>query len=57
MKFFARVLKESLRRRMLVDDMQFGFKPGGETTDAIFIIRQVQEENFLAKKRSCGLHL
>src|SRR6266853_4742151 len=27
-----------------IDDMQFGFMPGKSTTDAIFIVRQVQEK-------------
>lgn len=27
-----------------VDDMQFGFVPGCYTTDAIFILRQIQEK-------------
>ena len=27
-----------------VDDMQFGFVPGCCTTDAIFILRQIQEK-------------
>src|SRR2546425_1011792 len=27
-----------------IDDMQFGFSPGKGTTDAIFIVRQVQEK-------------
>ena len=31
--------------------MQFGFIPGCETTDAIFIVRQLQQ-NFLEKNRN-----
>jgi hypothetical protein len=50
MKVFERVLEERLRRKVSIDDMQFGFRPGSGTTDAIFIIRQVQEK-FLAKNK------
>jgi len=31
-----------------IDDMQFGFMKGKRTTDAIFIVRQMQE-NFTVK--------
>jgi hypothetical protein len=50
MNVFERVLEERLRRRVSIDNMQFGFRSGRGTTDAIFIIRQVQEK-FLAKTR------
>ena len=30
--------------------MQFGFMPGGSTTDAIFILRQMQEKHHLKRK-------
>jgi hypothetical protein len=33
-----------------IDNMQFGFRSGKGTTDAIFIVRQLQEK-YLAKKR------
>ena len=33
-----------------IDNMQFGFMPGKGTTDAIFIMRQVQEK-LQAKKK------
>jgi len=36
--------------------MQFGFMKGKGTTDAIFIVRQMQE-NSRVKKRSCTLAL
>ena len=39
-----------MRRIVKIDDMQFGFMPGRGTTDAIFIVRQLQEK-FLAKKQ------
>jgi hypothetical protein len=43
MKIFERVLEARLRRNVVIDDMQFGFMPGRGTTDAIFIVRQLQE--------------
>ena len=33
-----------------IDEMQFGFVPGRHTTDAIFIVRQLQEKYIAAKK-------
>ena len=36
---------------MSINDMQFGFRPGRGNTDAIFIVRQIQER-FLGKKRN-----
>ena len=35
---------------MLIDNMQFVFMPGKGTTDAIFIMRQVQEKHQTKKK-------
>jgi hypothetical protein len=50
MKVFERVVEKRLRGSVEIDDMQFGFRPGRGTTDAIFIVRQLQEK-FLEKKR------
>ena len=36
---------------MSIDDMQFGFMPGKGTTDAIFIMRQVQERHQAKKMK------
>jgi hypothetical protein len=50
MKLFERIIEKKVRMRVEVDDMQFGFRPGRGTTDAIFIVRQMQER-FLEKKK------
>ena len=34
-----------------IDDSQFGFVPGRGTTDAIFVVRQLQEKYLAANKR------
>ena len=43
MKVAERVLERRLRQAVEIDKMQFGFRPGTGTTDAIFIARQLQE--------------
>ena len=50
MKVLERVLERRIRNIVRIDKMQFGFTPGRGTTDAIFIVRQVQER-FLEKKK------
>ena len=35
---------------MSIDDSQFGFVPGRGTTDAIFVVRQLQEKYLAANK-------
>ena len=50
MKVFERVLERKMRNLVSLDDMQFGFRPGRGTADAIFIVRQIQEK-YLAQKR------
>ena len=39
-----RVIEKISRGCIVIYDMQFGFMPGRETTDAIFIVRQLQEK-------------
>ena len=50
MKVLERVIKRRLRKIVKIDSMQFGFMAGRSTTDAIFIVCQLQEK-YLAKKK------
>ena len=50
MKFFEKVLEEKLKILIKVDGRQFGFCQERSTTDAIFIMRNVQEK-FSEKKK------
>ena len=43
MKLLERMLDSFIRNMVDIDEMQFGFVPGRGTTDAIFIVRQLQE--------------
>ena len=45
MNALERVLEKRIRCQVLIDNMQVGFMPGKGTTDAIFIMRQVQEKH------------
>ena len=44
MKVLEKMLEKKIRCQVSIDDMQFGFMPGKGTTNAIFIMRQVQEK-------------
>ena len=50
MKCLERVLDSAIRSMVNINQMQFGFVPGRGTTDAIFIVRQLQEKYHAAKK-------
>ena len=50
LKILERVVEVRVRKIVKIDDLQFGFMPGKGTTDAIFIVRQLQEK-FLAKEK------
>ena len=50
MKLLERVLDSFIREMVDIDAMQFGFVPGRGTTDAIFIICQLQEKYIAANK-------
>ena len=51
MKVLERVLEKRIRCQVSIDNMQFGLMPGKGTTDAIFIMRQVQEKHQAKKKK------
>ena len=51
LKVMERVVEGLIRKQVNIDEMQFGFMPGCSTTDAIFILRQLQEK-YLARKRN-----
>ena len=44
LKLYERVIESRIRERVKIHSNQFGFMPGKGTTDAIFILRQVQEK-------------
>ena len=44
MKVLERVVESLIRQRVEIDEMQCGFMSGRGTTDAIFIVRQLQEK-------------
>ena len=51
MKVFEKVLDSRLRKLVNIDDCQFGFMPGKSCTDAIFILRRLQEKYIEKKKK------
>ena len=50
MKILERVIERRVRNVVKIDSMQFGFMAGKSTTDAIFIVRQLQEK-YLARNK------
>ena len=50
MKVLERVIEGRVRKIVKIDDVQFGFMAGRSTTDAIFIVRQLQEK-YLARNK------
>ena len=55
MKVLERYIVDSLIRQLVsIDDSQFDFVPGRGTTDAIFVVRQLQEKYLAANKTLHG---
>ena len=51
MKVLQRIVDGLIRLVVSIHDSQFGFVPGRGTTDAIFVVRQLQEKYLAASKR------
>ena len=51
MKVLEKIVDSLIRQVVSTDDSQFGFVPGKGTTDAIFVVRQLQEKYLAANKR------
>ena len=50
MKVLERVIERRVRNIVKIDSMQFVFMAGKSTTDAIFIVRQLQEKYLFGKE-------
>jgi len=46
-----RIFEHRIRQQIEVDDMKFGFMKGKGTTDAIFTVRQMQENSRVKGKK------
>ena len=51
MKIQERIVDGLIRQAVSIDDSQFGFVPGRGTTDAIFVVQQLQEKYLAVNKR------
>ena len=51
MKLQERIMVTFIRDMVNFDEMQFSFTPGKGTTDALFIVRQMQEKHLAAGKK------
>ena len=44
MKILGHILNTMIWKKVSINNMRFGFMPGRYTTDATFIVRQLQEK-------------
>ena len=51
LKVLERIIEQLVRQQVDINGMQFGFMPGRGTTDAIFILRQLQEK-YLSRNKN-----
>ena len=51
MKILERIVNGLIRQVVSIDDSQFGFVPGRGTTDATFVVRQLQKKYLAVNKR------
>ena len=51
MKIQERIVDGLIRQVVSIDDLQYGFVLGRGTTDAIFVVRQMQEKYLAVNKR------
>ena len=51
MKILERIVDGLIRQMVSIDYSQFGFAPGRGTTDAIFVVSQLQEKFLAVNKR------
>ena len=51
MKILERIVDGLIRQLVSIDDSQFGLVQGRGITDAIFVVRQLQEKYLAANKR------
>ena len=51
MKIVEKVLERRIRELVNIDSMQLGVMPGRETTDALFVVRRMQEQYRDKKKK------
>ena len=54
LKVIEQIIEDLIHNIVKIDNMKFGFMPGCGTTDAIFIVRQIQEA-YIRKNWICTL--